>query len=76
MGRTKAWRRTGYFGHTPVSFYGAAIGRSTVMLPVVANRMVLLDTAAALGHDGRLTALCPDDGAFVQVDHFGALVTE
>lgn len=77
--RTKAWMRTGFFGHTPVSFYAAAF-RSTKasaepqMIPVVGERMVLLDTAAALGEDGRLTAYCPDSHSFIQADHFGKLV--
>jgi len=99
--RPKAWRRTGFFGHTPVSNYLAAHrqtalahagepanGRATqltqgnihahrfgpLMVPVVATQMVLLDTAAALGADGRLTAYCVDDGSHVQADHFGRLV--
>jgi serine/threonine protein phosphatase 1 len=79
--RTKAWKRTGYFGHTPVSFYAAAFKSATKlgrgephMVPVVGQKMVLLDTAAALGEDGRLTAYCPDDRTFIQSDHFGKLV--
>jgi hypothetical protein len=74
--RVKAWQRTGYFGHTPVSFYGAALraGRQPVMVPVVGQKIVLLDTAAALGEDGRLTAYCPENRTFIQADHFGELV--
>jgi serine/threonine protein phosphatase 1 len=81
IARTKAWKRTGYFGHTPVSFYAAAFrgatkasGAAPNMVPVVGNKMVLLDTAAALGEDGRLTAYCPDIRSFIQADHFGKLV--
>ena len=44
------------------------------MVPVIGQKMVLLDTAAALGEDGRLTAYSPDNGSFIQADHFGKLV--
>ena len=79
--RTKAWRRTGYFGHTPVSFYAASLRsqRQTAepeMIPVIGQKMVLVDTAAALGEDGRLSVFCPDDGSFIQADHFGKLVVK
>ena len=79
IARTKAWTRTGFFGHTPVSFYAAAFRSAKAsaephMVPVVGKRIVLLDTAAALGHDGRLTAFCPDNQSFIQADHFGKLV--
>jgi serine/threonine protein phosphatase 1 len=86
----KSWGRTGYFGHTPVSNYLAAhrepalahagrsghgaVRSSPLMVPVVGTQMVLLDTAAALGTDGRLTAYCVDDGSHVQADHYGRLV--
>lgn len=77
--RVKAWQRTGYFGHTPVSYYfGFARARRPdvrlQMVPVVGNKMVLVDTAAAVGVDGRLSALCPDTGRLIQSDHFGNLV--
>ena len=77
--RTKAWQRTGFFGHTPVSFYHAGQrGRRGAaapgMVPIVGQKMVLLDTAAALGQDGRLTAYCVEDGSYIQVDHFGKLL--
>jgi serine/threonine protein phosphatase 1 len=78
INRTKAWRRTGFFGHTPVSFYAAAFKSTTKagrgdpnMVPVVGQKIVLLDTAAALGEDGRLTAYCPDNRSYIQADHFG-----
>jgi len=84
--RPKAWERTGIFGHTPVSNYRAAhrplamaqmtqgndgARRGPLMVPVMGERMVLLDTAAALGTDGRLTAYCVDDETHLQADHFG-----
>ena len=77
--RLKAWKRTGYFGHTPVSFYPASLRTQRVsdaaqMIPVIGQKMVLLDTAAALGEEGRLTAYCPDNRQFIQSDHFGKLV--
>lgn len=61
----KAWRRRGFFGHTPVSFYDRDVDAP---LPIVGNRMVLLDTAIALGVDGRLTAYCADTDRYIQVD--------
>lgn len=79
--RLKAWRRTGYFGHTPVSFYAASLRMQHAndvpqMIPVIGKKMVLVDTAAALGEDGRLTAYCPDNGHYIQSDHFGNLVVK
>jgi len=69
---TKAWRRTGYFGHTPVYAYAASQRTGELlMLPIVGNRMVLVDTGAALSAVGRLTAFCADNRTFIQVDHFG-----
>jgi len=81
IGRLKAWRRTGYFGHTAVSFYSAAyqgkpFGRQPLMLPIMGNKMVLVDTAAALGVDGRLTAFCHESRQFVQAGHFGQLLDQ
>jgi hypothetical protein len=48
----KPWSRTGFFGHTPVTNYAGNAG----LLPVGGPKIVLLDTAAAMG--GRLTAVC------------------
>ena len=86
INRTKAWGRTGFFGHTPVSNYNASyrtpggLLRGNVdrpnMIPVTGKAIVLLDTAAALGEDGRLTAYCPDTKSYLQTDHFGALVKQ
>lgn len=76
--RTKAWSRTGLFGHTPVSCYADLLHSATNgeprMVPVVGQKMVLVDTAAALGEDGRLTAYNVDERTFIQADHFGSLV--
>lgn len=77
--RLKAWRRTGYFGHTPVSFYPASLRTQRVsdapqMIPVMGQKIVLVDTAVALGENGRLTAYCPDNRQYIQTDHFGKLV--
>ena len=79
IGRVKAWRRTGFFGHTPVSNYEMLMRTQQQtdrlqMLPVVGPNIVLLDTAAALGLDGRLTAMCVETRNYLQVDHFGRLV--
>lgn len=82
--RAKAWDRTGFFGHTPVSNYhasyrtpGAAV-RGMVdrpnMIPLGGPRIVLLDTAAALGEDGRLTAFSVETHSYLQTDHFGKVL--
>ena len=65
----KRWRRTGYFGHTPVQSYRA--GQFT---PLRGPNIVLLDTGAALMPDGRLSAICHETGECVQVDRSGGLV--
>jgi hypothetical protein len=76
IGHTKAWRRTGYFGHTPVFAYAASQRTGEVlMLPIAGNRLVLLDTGVALSAAGRLTAFCADNRTFVQVDHFAKPVS-
>jgi len=73
----KAWRRRGFFGHTPVDTYGARGGYSSkgggALVPVIGNKMVLLDTAAALSPVGRLTAYNPDTDKFLQVDRAGQI---
>ncbi len=74
----KTWRRTGYFGHTPVDSYGARGGYDPNgggrLIPIIANKVVLLDTAAALSPVGRLTAYCPELSQFIQVDRQGNLI--
>jgi hypothetical protein len=75
IGHTKAWRRTGYFGHTPVYAYAASQKTGELlMLPIAGNRIVLLDTGVALSAAGRLTAFCAEDQTFIQVDHFAKVV--
>ena len=75
----KAWRRRGFFGHTPVDYYGTRSGYSPhgggKLIPVVGEKMVLLDTAAALSPVGRLTAFCPETSTYVQADRQGNVVT-
>jgi serine/threonine protein phosphatase 1 len=74
----KTWRRTGFFGHTPVDYYGTRGGYSVQgggkLIPVVGEKMVLLDTAVALSPVGRLTAYCPETSSYVQVDRQGHVV--
>jgi serine/threonine protein phosphatase 1 len=69
----KHWHRTGYFGHTPVETFGRRVtgGRN---VPVLGPGIVLLDTAAALTPDGRLSAVCVESGEVVQVDRAGAIL--
>lgn len=74
IGRRKAWRRTGFFGHTPVANYAAA--RNGPDLPLVGPQIVLLDTGCALSTSGRLTAFCVETRTFIQTDHFGGLIDE
>ena len=71
--RPKRWRRTGYFGHTPVETFGHGLhgGRN---VPIFGRQMVLLDTAAALTPAGRLSAVCAETGAVVQADRTGSVV--
>jgi serine/threonine protein phosphatase 1 len=68
----KAWRRTGYFGHTPVVNYGA-LCNDGVPLPVVGPQIVLLDTGA-FAPEGRLTGWCADNRRYLQVRHDGTAV--
>ncbi len=67
--RVKRWRRTGYFGHTPVQSYRA--GPAT---PIRGPNIVLLDTGAAVTADGRLSAVCAETGECVQVHRSGKVV--
>jgi serine/threonine protein phosphatase 1 len=68
--RTKRWKRTGYFGHTPVQTYPQDLqGRQHT--PIRGPGIVLLDTAAALTPEGRLSAVCIESGEVIQVDRLG-----
>jgi serine/threonine protein phosphatase 1 len=71
----KRWTRTGYFGHTPVLTFGHRVngGRN---VPLRGPQIVLLDTAAALTSNGRLSAVCVETGELVQADRLGGIVTE
>lgn len=63
----KPWKRPAFFGHTPVQNYPASL-RGSDCLPVKGPKVTLLDTAIALGSDGRLTAVAIEDGRVVQID--------
>jgi serine/threonine protein phosphatase 1 len=65
----KRWKRTGYFGHTPVQSY-----RDDYDEPLRGPDIVLLDTGAALSADGRLSAVCAETGELVQVHRSGKSV--
>jgi hypothetical protein len=65
LARKKHWTRTGYFGHTPVSNYRPDL------VPVRAQNVVLVDTAAAISSIGMLSAVCADDRTVIQADREG-----
>jgi hypothetical protein len=71
----KSWRRTGFFGHTPVDSYGTRGGFDPKgggkLVPIIGDRIVLIDTACALSPVGRLTAFSPDINSYLQVDRKG-----
>jgi len=67
----KRWQRTGYFGHTPVNNYR----KDGPLVPIKGPQIVLLDTGAALGPAGRLSAVCADSGQLVQADRSGMIVS-
>jgi serine/threonine protein phosphatase 1 len=66
VAQQKAWRRTGYFGHTPVINYDPSVN-----VPMRGPKIVLTDTGAALGPRGRLSAVCADSGVVLQIDPNG-----
>jgi serine/threonine protein phosphatase 1 len=68
----KAWPKVGFFGHTPVPTYR---GHETDYSPIVAAKMILLDTAAALSPVGRLTAMCAETSQLIQAEPGGKLVS-
>jgi serine/threonine protein phosphatase 1 len=69
LASAKAWSRPMFFGHTPVANYSAT--RAHRPVPITGPSIVLLDTAAALGPTGRLTAYCVETGRFLQADPAG-----
>jgi len=68
--RKKKWKRTGYFGHTPVLNYAP----TDDLKPIFGPQIVLLDTAAALLPQGRLSAVCADNSQVVQVERDGTVI--
>lgn len=72
----KAWKRRAFFGHTPVVNYAPQHrdGGLDVMRPVRGHMMTLIDTACVIDKDGRLTAMCVDHDAVVQVDRMAKVV--
>ena len=66
----KPWKRTGYFGHTPVDSYHD----DDALVPVAGPQIVLLDTAVALVPHGKLTAFCHEKQSYLQADAQGKLV--
>jgi hypothetical protein len=69
----KWWNRPMFFGHTPVANYPR--NKSASGQPLLGPGIVLLDTGAALGVDGRLTAFCFESGTYLQADREGRLLT-
>src|SRR3954471_4645533 len=74
IAQKKHWKRTGYFGHTPVQALPASL-RGDEPTPVRGPNIVMVDTGAAVSPDGRLTAVCAETGAVVQAERNGALVS-
>ena len=75
IGQKKRWRRTGYFGHSPVESYPDEMRRiGGVNVPIRGPNIVLLDTGAAVSPTGRLTAVCAESGDIVQAERNGQLV--
>ncbi|HEX8912423.1 MAG TPA: metallophosphoesterase [Humisphaera sp.] len=71
--RPKPWKRTGFFGHTPVQTYPADL-QGVENTPIRGPSIVLLDTACALTPEGRLSAVCAETGETIQVDRLGGAV--
>jgi serine/threonine protein phosphatase 1 len=69
--KAKSWPKTGFFGHTPVVTYPR---HQNNYCPIIAARMILIDTAAALSPQGRLSAMCAETSELVQADPQGKLV--
>jgi serine/threonine protein phosphatase 1 len=67
----KSWPKTGFFGHTPVVKYA---GHAQDYMPIIANKMILLDTGAVMSPEGRLSAICAEDSTIVQADGRGKLI--
>jgi diadenosine tetraphosphatase ApaH/serine/threonine PP2A family protein phosphatase len=70
----KTWKRTGYFGHTPVEIYPKFMRRNGENLPIQAHQIVLLDTGCAVSIEGRMTAFCAEDGRIIQTSREGQVL--
>lgn len=67
---SKPWTRPMFVGHTPVTNYPHAM-RNDDNFPIRGPMITLLDTAAALGPGGRLSAVCIETADILQVDRHG-----
>jgi hypothetical protein len=74
IAQKKRWKRTGYFGHTPVQALPPNL-RGDEPTPVRGPNIVMVDTGAAVSQDGRLSAVCAETGAVVQAERDGTLVS-
>ena len=72
----KRWKRTGYFGHSPVESYPESLRPGGANVPIKGPNIVLLDTGAAVSASGRLSAVCAESGEIVQAERNGTLVPE
>ena len=72
--RNKPWTRLACFGHTPVATYTGNRNRDP-HTPMSGAKIVLLDTGAALSMHGRLTAFCPEDRSYLQINRGLELLT-
>jgi serine/threonine protein phosphatase 1 len=68
--RKKRWKRSGVFGHTPVMTYAGSSGAT----PIRAEKLTLVDTAAALTASGFLSAFCPESQAILQAGRDGQTI--
>lgn len=71
LDRPRAWPKKGFFGHTPVPTYD---GHDMDFEPIIRDKLILLDTAAALTPLGRLTAVAAETMDIVQATPAGKLV--
>jgi serine/threonine protein phosphatase 1 len=71
ISRKKRWKRTGYFGHTPVYNYRRAGGD---FAPIFGDKLVLLDTAVSLSTAGFLSAVCAESGTVLQANRAGEII--
>lgn len=66
----KPWRKPMVFGHTPVDVYPVTVGGRSDQphRPIRGPSILLIDTAAALTAQGRLTAWCVEEDRCLQID--------